>query len=105
MSSIVEGGWDCELTEKQIDRLRRIKKASGNSAGRKVGDVKMERDIIRKGIEHIEKHKCMPSRKMLRKIARTYVSNSFKASKGWMDKFMKRNTPIFRIFLKGQGSN
>ena len=67
--------------------------------GRKTSNPEMEKQIVEKSIEYIQKNHRFPPRQYVRSIARLYLSDHFKASKGWCDKFMKRNKAKFSKLL------
>ena len=69
--------------------------------GRKTRNPEMEKQIVENAYEYIKKYKKFPTRKFIRTLALSYVSETFKASKGWCDKFMLRNKVRFSRYLDG----
>ena len=84
-----------KITKKNIERwqLKGFERKKG--AGRKTTNPAMEQDMLNWVENYIKKEKKLPKRKFIIAEARNFVSDSFKASKGWCDKFLKRNRVKF----------
>lgn len=89
------------IHRKNIDRWMNKGFFHKKGGGRKTKDPEMENNIINKANEYMNTHKEMPPRFLVRSLARLYINDSFKASKGWCDKFMRRNRLKFRTYLEG----
>lgn len=87
------------IDKKNIDRWMNKGFFHKKGAGRRTRNPEMETEIIEKAHDYIRKHNKIPPRKFIRAVARLFLSEKFKASKGWCDKFIKRNKPRFGRFL------
>lgn len=67
--------------------------------GRKTRNPEMERLIVEKSLEYIRAYKKVPPRSYTIEIGKFFISENFKASKGWVDKFITRNRHKFSKFL------
>ena len=78
----------------QKDQLKALKKATRkrlDGAGRKPDDVKMEEELFEWIVDLRSRH-LRVSRRMIRMQAKTLSSDDgFKASRGWLQRFMKRH--------------
>lgn len=69
-------------------------------AGRKVNDSIMESKIIEWVKEFFVSHSRLPENRELKKKALEISQNgNFKASKGWCDKFMRRNKKVLQTYM------
>lgn len=60
--------------------------------GRKTQDPKMERELAQWVRKHLRDHRVMPKTKIIKEKAKEMSSHAdFKASKGWLEKFLARN--------------
>ena len=89
-----------KISKKNIERWLKNGIQRKKGAGRKTMNPEMEREIISWVIERIKEKKIMPRRKDILLKAMGYKNEKFKASKGWCDKFLKRNRKIFEKVLK-----
>lgn len=60
-------------------------------SGRKTTNTEIEKKILNWIEDFIFKEKMLPKQKYILVKGADFVSENFKASKGWCDKFMKRN--------------
>ena len=86
------------IDKKNIDRWMNKGFFHKKGAGRRTRNPQMEHEIIERSYDYIEKYNKLPPRKFVRQIARSFRCDAFKASKGWCDKFMKRNRVKFLRF-------
>mgnify|MGYP002041553195 CR=1 FL=1 len=68
--------------------------------GRRARNPVMEAEILQLARGYMRTEKALPPRLFVRAIARRFVDGNFKASKGWCDKFMKRNKAAFEEYLR-----
>ena len=83
------------IDKKNIDRWMNKGFFHKKGAGRKTRNPQMEAEIVERALDYVRKNRKMPPRKFIRAVAKLYVSDRFKASKGWCDKFMQRNKAKF----------
>ena len=79
------------IDKKNIERWMTKGFFHKRGAGRRTRNPQMENEIIERSYVYIQTHNKLPPRKFIRTIARLFLSERFKASKGWCDKFVKRN--------------
>lgn len=79
------------VSRKNVDRWRKNGPDRKKGAGRKTIDPGMEQDILAWVEDFIRKEQRMPKRKYIIVKGTNFASNNFKASKGWCDKFLRRN--------------
>ena len=89
-----------KISKKNIERWLKNGIQRKKGAGRKTMNPEMEKEIIKWVIERIKEKKVMPRRKDILLKAMYYKNEKFKASKGWCDKFLKRNRSIFERILE-----
>jgi hypothetical protein len=90
------------IPEKNIKRWIKNGPERKKGAGRKTMDPEMEESLL-KWIEKImyDNDGIFPESKDIKLKAKEFSSNpTFKASKGWCDKFIKRNSMLFDHFKK-----
>lgn len=95
------------IPEKNIKRWLKQGPERKKGAGRKTMDPDMETGLLGWIAEMFRRNKVFPDFKEIKSQAKLFSSNgSFKASKGWCDKFMKRNYVFFenlRIEMQKSG--
>jgi len=92
---------DTKICKKNIERWTRCGVDRKKGAGRKTLNPRMERHLIDWVKESIRQPgRGMPKRKQILDMAKEYQTKEFKASKGWCDKFLKRNRRMFQEELK-----
>lgn len=74
-------------------------KSRKKGAGRRTQDPIMERDMREWVVQRIIQYQLMPSRSEVINRAQIYKNSRFLASKGWCDKFLKRNSVHFEKHL------
>ena len=74
-------------------------------AGRKITDINLENELIKWTLNNITVSGRIPKRCKIMKMARILKSDGFKASKGWCDKFLRRNKSRFFDELRVKGFN
>lgn len=88
---------DTRICKKNIERWTKCGVDRKKGAGRKTLNPRMERQLIDWVRESIRQPgQGMPKRKQILDMAREYQTKDFKASKGWCDKFLKRNRRLFQ---------
>lgn len=88
-----------KITKKNIERWQQKGFERKKGAGRKTTNPAMEQDMLIWVQEYIYRDKKLPKRKFIISQAKNFVSDNFKASKGWCDKFLKRNRLRFSKLL------
>ena len=86
---------DFNLSKKNIDRWlnKGIERQKGG--GRKLAHPLIEVKMVEWVKSYIEENHKIPKRKNIIEKAQIYTNQKFKASKGWCDKFIKRNNNRF----------
>jgi hypothetical protein len=70
-------------------------------AGRKINDNSMEKKLLLWIQKTFREEKTIPQNKVIKKKALSFSNNpNFKASKGWCDKFLKRNKKEIEELIK-----
>lgn len=89
-----------KVTKKNIERwqLKGLERKKG--AGRKTTNPQLELEMLDWVEDYIRNNKKLPKRKFIILQAKNFVSESFKASKGWCDKFLKRNKLRFARLIE-----
>lgn len=93
------------IPEKNIKRWLKQGPERKKGAGRKTMDPDMEQGLLDWIAEVFRKSRVFPDFKEVKLQAKIFSSNgNFKASKGWCDKFMKRNSTFFDM-LRNEAMN
>lgn len=87
------------ISRKNIVRWMNNGTSRKEGAGRKVKFINAEREMIQWVIDYIIKHGTMPRNVSALEQAKKIEEDNFKASKGWYDKFLKRNSKTFQEIL------
>ena len=87
------------ITKKNIERWQMKGFERKKGAGRKTTNPMMEKEMLNWVENYISREKKLPKRKFIIQEARRFVSDNFKASKGWCDKFLKRNKVLFAKWI------
>lgn len=90
---------DLKIKRRNLDRWRRKGSKPIKKVGRKIKNEKIERGMFEWVKNSIRTNKKKPAIKSILEAAQQYTIDNFKASKGWCDKFMKRNQEAFQILL------
>ena len=93
------------ITRKNIERWCRNGIDRKPGGGRKTHDMELENNMIDWVEDYIRIEKKMPRRNYIIVKASQYVNDKFKASKGWCDKFLRRNKSTFAKFLNEAKTN
>ena len=85
------------IPEKNIKRWLKNGPERKKGAGRKTMDPLMEQNLLNWIAEKFRKTSELPDNKELKIQAKIFSSlEKFKASKGWCDKFLRRNSRFFQ---------
>ena len=87
------------ITRKNVERWCRNGIDRKPGGGRKTHDMELENNMIDWVEAYIRIEKKIPRRNYIIVKASQYVNAKFKASKGWCDKFLRRNKSKFAEFL------
>lgn len=88
---------ELKIPEKNIKRWIKHGPDRKKGAGRKTMDPKMEQGLLNWIAEVYRDNHVFPDFREVKEKAKSFSTNSnFKASKGWCDKFMKRNFDFFK---------
>ena len=87
------------INKKNIYRWMNKGFFSKKGRGRKISNPDLEEKIIERVLNYIKLNKDLPAPIFIRKEAKKHASEGFRASKGWYEKFMKRNKTKFLTFL------
>ena len=74
-------------------------------AGRKISDLGLENKLVKWTLDNIAVGGRIPKRCKIMKMARLKKRGGFKASKGWCDKFLRRNKNLFFDKLRDKEFN
>jgi len=90
------------ISKKRIMRWLRNGPERKKGAGRKTLDPAMENNLVEWIKDSIKNKGHFPTRQQIKAKAKNLCTvESFRASKGWCDKFFKRNTEILSRLRKG----
>ena len=96
IKSVKEAADTLCITEKNIKRWLKNGPERKKGAGRKTMDPRMEHRLLDWIKDEFNRNKGLPDSKEIKSKARSFSENeTFKASKGWCDKFLKRNDHLF----------
>lgn len=88
------------ISRRNVERWAKNGVERKKGCGRKTTNPELE-DVMQEWVEDfISKEKKLPKRQYIIVRGSYYASESFKASKGWCDKFLKRNKDKFNKVLK-----
>lgn len=88
-----------QITRRNIERWCKNGLDRRKGAGRKTTNPIMEQEMLQWVEDYIKHEKKIPKRKYIMVRGMGYSSDKFKASKGWCDKFLKRNKEKLNNFL------
>lgn len=88
------------VPEKNLKRWIENGPERKKGAGRKISDLAMEKKLVHWIKKYTIEHSDFPENNLIKKQALIFSSKkNFKASKGWCDKFFKRNYHMFKDLL------
>lgn len=87
------------VTRKNVERWCKNGLDRKKGAGRKTTNPVMEKKILAWVEDYIRREGKLPKRNYIIIRAMEYANGAFKASKGWCDKFLKRNKSILETYL------
>lgn len=87
------------VTRKNVERWCKNGLDRKKGAGRKTTNPAMEVEILAWVEDYIRREGKLPKRNYIIIRASEFTDNAFKASKGWCDKFLKRNKSILQQYL------
>ena len=87
------------VTRKNVERWCKNGLDRKKGAGRKTTNPTMEVEILAWVEDYIRREGKLPKRNYIIIRAMEYADEAFKASKGWCDKFLKRNKSILETYL------
>lgn len=91
-----------EIPEKNIKRWIKNGPERKKGAGRKTMDPNMEKNLLNWVAFEFSKKGEFPDNKEIKNKAKFFSNQDiFKASKGWCDKFLRRNSRYFERMKKG----
>ena len=93
------------ISKKNIERWQSTGLERKKGAGRKTTNPVLEQDMLKWVEDYIKRENKIPRRKYIITKAKEYQSESFKASKGWCDKFIKRNKTKLTGFINSIKQN
>lgn len=103
IKTIKEASEMLEIPEKNIKRWIQNGPERKKGAGRKTMDPDMERSLLNWVAKQFRRTGVFPDSKEIKIQARIYSNqDNFKASKGWCDKFLRRNQRWFDLLKKEQ---
>ncbi len=103
IKSIKEASRMLNIPEKNIKRWIRNGPDRKKGAGRKMRDPIMEKNILQWILEHSESNHKIPNSHEIKQQAKKFSNlKDFKASKGWCDKFLRRNFRFLNSLEKSQ---
>lgn len=86
------------MAENYLGKRRKV-------AGRKLVDPGMEPKLLTWIQDYTRKYKRFPARSLIKQVGKVLNKvKNFKASKGWLDKFMKRNGTFLARFRSSEGA-
>jgi len=88
-----------QVTRKNVERWCKNGLDRKKGAGRKTTNPAMEVEILAWVEDYIRREGKLPKRNYIIIRAMEYADGAFKASKGWCDKFLKRNKSILETYL------
>lgn len=97
---LTEACKEYKLTKRNIKRWQQDDLGLKNGPGRKTANPAMEHEMLVWVEDYISREKKLPKRKLIIDQARNFLSDVFKASKGWCDKFLKRNKLRFAELIR-----
>lgn len=87
------------VTRKNVERWCKNGLDRKKGAGRKTTNPAMEVEILAWVEDYIRREGRLPKRNYIIIRAMQYADGAFKASKGWCDKFLKRNRCVLEQYL------
>lgn len=87
------------VTRKNVERWCKNGLDRKKGAGRKTTNPEMELEILNWVEDYIRRERKIPKRNYIIIRAMEYADGAFKASKGWCDKFLKRNKSILEQYM------
>jgi len=87
------------VTRKNVERWCKNGLDRKKGAGRKTTNPAMEVEILSWVEDYIRRERKLPKRNYIIIRAMEYADGAFKASKGWCDKFLKRNKAILEQYM------
>lgn len=106
IKTIKEASDMLEIPEKNIKRWIKNGPERKKGAGRKTMDPNMERNLLNWVANEFSKKGEFPDNKEIKNQAKIFSNQEkFKASKGWCDKFLRRNQRYFEMLKKNMQQN